>query len=180
MKESILTTIRAGKYVDLTKLTPRAALATSDGFQMVMGRDTASGDPAVNVIPKSYKCDFRSFHEWLVAFLLYAQAYLRCFPARAGGVMAYIERMTMYSSRYLLENWVAYDKMFRQALPTSPHLLWGMADKALLAVRPVWLDIASPRHPHSRHLRPPWATPRATGVVPSVTSPHLAHIAQHR
>ena len=146
---------------------------------MVIGRDTVSGDPAVNVIPKSYKCDFRSFHEWLAAFLLYAQAYLRCFPARAGGVMAYIERMTMYSSRYPLENWVAYDKMFRQALPTSPHLLWGMEDKAL-AVRPVWLDIDSPRHPHSRHLRPLWATPRATGVVPSVTSPHLAHIAQHR
>ena len=131
MKESILTTIWAGKYVDLTKLTPRAALATGEGFQMVMGRDTASGDPAVNVIPKAYKGDFRSFHEWLAAFLLYAQAYLRCFPARAGGVMAYIERMTMYSSRYPLENWVAYDKMFRQALPTSPHMLWGMEDKAL-------------------------------------------------
>ena len=98
---------------------------------MVMGRDASSGDPAVNVIPKAFRCDFKSFHEWLAAFMIFAQAYLRCFPAKAGGVMAYIERMTMYSSRYPLENWVAYDKLFRQALPSSQHLLWGQEDKAL-------------------------------------------------
>ena len=131
IKESILQNIRAGKYIDLTKLTPRAALATGEGFQMVMGRDSISGDPAVNVVPRSFKSDFKSFREWLAAFLIHAQAYLRCFPARAGGVMAYIERITMYASRYPLENWVAYDKLFRQALPSSQLLRWGVEDKAL-------------------------------------------------
>ena len=72
IKESILQNIRAGKYIDLTKLTPRAALATGEGFQMVMGRDSISGDPAVNVVPRSFKCDFKNFRGWLAAFLLCA------------------------------------------------------------------------------------------------------------
>ena len=131
IKESILLKIRAGKYVDLTKLTPRAVLDANEGFQMVIGADAASGDPAVNVFPSTLKGAFKSFREWLAAFLVFAQAYLGSFAAHAGGVMAYIERITMYSSRYPLDNWVAYDRMFRQQLPTTPRLRWGVEDKAL-------------------------------------------------
>ena len=74
IKESILQNIRAGRYIDLTKLTPRAALATGEGLQMVMGRDSVSGDPAVNIVPRSFKCDFNELLRVACRFPIYAQA----------------------------------------------------------------------------------------------------------
>ena len=152
MKEATLLKIQAGKYVDLTELIYRASLDNREGFEMVMGRDRASGDQSVSVIPRNARTKFLNFHEWLQAFLTFAQAYLRSFPQRAGGVIAYIDRINMYSSRYPLKAWTAYDKMFRQQLATNhDNLRWGVEDKPLFdlclggqRLQPTAADLATP------------------------------------
>ena len=131
MKEATLLKIQAGKYIELTELIHRVTLDTREGFEMVMGTDRASGDQSVRVIPSKSKAKFRNFHEWLQAFLTFAQAYLRSFPERVGGVMGYIDRMNMYSARYPIEAWTTYDKKFRQQLASNPKNRWGVEDKPL-------------------------------------------------
>jgi hypothetical protein len=129
---AILEKIRVGKYIDLSKLVSHAALDPREGFQMVLDTDADSGNPSVNVVPRSFRCTIRSFHEWLTAFLSFAQAYLRYFPSKAGGLMAYLAQLTMFSTRYPLRNWLLYDRQFRHKMALfHPASFWGVEDKPL-------------------------------------------------
>ena len=90
MQAPVLQRIRDGKFVELSSLVPRAAIAPMDGFQMVVNMHDEAGLPTVNVVPKAYKSTIKSFHEWLSAFMIYAQAYLHFFQSLPSEVLAYV------------------------------------------------------------------------------------------
>ena len=125
--------IRTGKYIDLGSLLPRAALETRESFQMLVDADETSGQPRLNVLPKNVRSPLRSFHEWLTAFLTYAQAYLRFFPNKAGGIFAYIAQISRYAARYPLPAVLLYDQHFRRKLALfHPTSFWGVVDTELV------------------------------------------------
>ena len=128
--EELMTKIKAGKYVDLAKLTPRAAMDARESIQMLVDADDESGRTRVNVLPGEVRSSrIQSFHEWLAAFLIFAQAYLPNFPDKAPGVFAYIAQITRYSTRYPLKAVLSYDKKFRMRIAQNhPTSFWGVVD----------------------------------------------------
>ena len=132
IRVNIMEKIRAGKCIDLSALVPRAALEPRESFQMLVDADDDSGHPRVNVVPKSVHSQIKTFHEWLAAFLTYAQAYLRFFPNKAGGIFAYISQITRYSTRYPLKAVLLYDRHFRQKIALfHPNSFWGVVDNVI-------------------------------------------------
>ena len=128
--EELMTKIKSGKYVDLAKLTPRAAMDARESIQMLVDADDESGRTRVNVLPGEVRSSrIQSFHEWLAAFLIFAQAYLPNFPDKAPGVFAYIAQITRYSTRYPLKAVLSYDKKFRMRIAQNhPASFWGVVD----------------------------------------------------
>lgn len=124
--------IEAGKYVDLSLLASRGIRDAREGIKVVVDNDGDVEGQSLNITPKTFRAPIRSFHEWLTAFLVYAQTYLHKHPHKAAGVFAYIAQITRFASRYPIANVLDYDKKFRQGLELyHPDTYWGTVDSEI-------------------------------------------------
>ena len=103
-----------------------------EGIKVVVDNDGDVEGQSLNITPKSFRAPIRSFHEWLTAFLAYAQTYLHKHPHKATGIFAYIAQITRFASRYPISAVLDYDKRFRQGLELyHPDTYWGTVDSEI-------------------------------------------------
>ena len=131
LPQQIIRRIRSGKFVDFDYLLPHStAPGKSHGDALLM---VASND-GFRLTPKSKnKAKVFDFFSWSQAWAIFMMYYLYFNPHRLQEILGYYQRAVEFASRYIFEDFEAYDIQFRHAMAGSRSRRWDKLDDNLKA-----------------------------------------------
>ena len=125
--------ILRGEFLDLSELLPEAMGTDSDIMQLDVGagRTVQLVSKPLNR-PQSTKRHIHDISTWLEAFTTYARVIVDSAPEKAVELLAYQATIIDANCHYHSDAWLTYDRKFRLALATMPHLYsWQRIDTNL-------------------------------------------------
>ena len=127
--------ITRGEYIDLDELLPECIGSDSD---YVLHLSVGAGQSVQLVQKADHKREpvaKRHIHDiatWVEAFTTYTRILVDAAPVKAGDLLAYQATIIEANSTYMTNGWLTYDRRFRLALASMPHLYsWRIIDPNL-------------------------------------------------
>ena len=127
--------ITRGEYIDLDELLPECIGSDSDS---VLHLSVGAGQSVQLVQKAAHKrapVAKRHIHDiatWVEAFTTYTRILVDAAPVKAGDLLAYQATIIEANSTYMTNGWLTYDRRFRLALASMPHLYsWRIIDPNL-------------------------------------------------
>ena len=117
--------ITRGEYIDLDELLPECIGSDSD---FVLHLSVGAGQ-SVQLVQKAahkrapvVKRHIHDIATWVEAFTTYTRILVDAASVKAGDILAYQATIIEANSTYMTNGWLTYDRRFRLALASMPHL----------------------------------------------------------
>lgn len=124
LDETLLTLIRAGQYVDLSKILPNDKVVPDEEPERVQLVQQDGKLGIASFVDKDAVI-INSFKRWELAFDVYAGVFTRAHPRRGPEMLEYKHIIRRASETYVWANVYAYDKIHRTHMQNNPGRTWS-------------------------------------------------------
>lgn len=125
LDDIVITKIKAGRYVDFSKLLPKDKVTSpNDDEQNGLQLMPSNGFSYVVHKEKEHQ-EVNSYSRWRTAFDVYAGLYLKANPLKAAEIHQYASEIESAAQTYIWENVYGYDKMFRHRIDRKTNKSWA-------------------------------------------------------